>query len=384
MSRFWNKGIAMVALAVAVGLWCVSPALAKPPGGGGGGGGGAAAYTIVPFLPPGFPSNSSYVFDLNEQGHAVGSVGLLNGDSQAVHLDLTTGVYTALQGGALATGVNNLNQIVGEDDAGSGLFWSSPSAQPVTLPPLPGDTGTSVSAINDDGIVVGSSSGSRLGVVWRVVVDGDGVAHVSAPVPLPPLSGDLVTWAHAINDVAGDGFARVAGCSRADGLDEAVLWTVQLDSDGTLSVLGPPLDLGNLGLRSPSQSNGVGINQLGDVCGVSDEQACVWPADSGIQQLPKLSGTQSGHALDINELGEIVGDMDVGKVRPHTAYTPDWRACLWKNGQAIDLSTQIGGNSGWSHLWRATAINNSGVIAGQGRFDADNRDRGFLLIPGTP
>ncbi len=43
MSRFWKQGVAPVALAAALGLWRLSPLLAKPPGGGGGGGG-----TIIP------------------------------------------------------------------------------------------------------------------------------------------------------------------------------------------------------------------------------------------------------------------------------------------------------------------------------------------------
>lgn len=390
MGKFWKPGMARVVVAAAVVLWCFSPSLGKPPKPPGGGGGGGAAYTIVPFLPPDLASNYSNVSDLNDQGHAVGFVRLTNGDFQAVHLDMATGVYTALQGGAFAGGVNNLNQIVGDDGAGSSLFWSSPTAQPVTLPPLSGDTETWISAVNDDGMVVGTSLGPnqppQSGVVWRVVVDANGAAQVSAPVPLPPLTGDLVTSAGDINNVAG-GFAQVTGASRSDGLDEAVLWTVQLHSDGTISVLGPPLDLGTLELLNPSQSDGAGINQFGDVCGGSDLMACVWPADSTIQQLPKLSDTQGGFggfAAEINDLREIVGQVDVGKVRPHTAYTPDWHACLWKNGQVIDLATQIGGNSGWSHLWGAHAINNSGVIAGLGRFDTDNRDRGFLLIPTTP
>jgi probable HAF family extracellular repeat protein len=62
--------------------------------------------------------------------------------------------------------------------------------------------------------------------------------------------------------------------------------------------------------------------------------------------LPRLTDTQTGSAEDINDLGEIVGTADVGKVLPHRSYTPDWHACLWKNGQVIDLTTQIGGRSG--------------------------------------
>ena len=34
MSRFWKQGIAVLALAAAMGLWCSSPSLAAKPGGG--------------------------------------------------------------------------------------------------------------------------------------------------------------------------------------------------------------------------------------------------------------------------------------------------------------------------------------------------------------
>ncbi len=105
---------------------------------GGGGGGGGAAYTIIPFTPAGLTSVSSYVGDINEQRQAVGGVGLGNGASLAIHLDLDTGAYTTLIGGAAAAGVNNFDETVG-DNGVCGLFWRSPSATPVELPPLTGD-----------------------------------------------------------------------------------------------------------------------------------------------------------------------------------------------------------------------------------------------------
>jgi hypothetical protein len=55
---------------------------------------------------------------------------------------------------------------------------------------------------------------------------------------------------------------------------------------------------------------------------------------------------------------------------------------LWKNGEMIDLLTQIDRDSGWDRLWSATTINDAGIIGGRGRFDVDSR--GFLLIPNSP
>ena len=125
-----------IAIAVAIGLFCSWQALAKkpdkPPGGGGG-----AAYTIVPFLPPDFASTSSSVEDLSDEGYVVGVVEVDGGGLQAVHLDVATGVYTSLQDGIRANGVNDHNETVGvmqSDDFVNAAFWSGPSAPPVSLP----------------------------------------------------------------------------------------------------------------------------------------------------------------------------------------------------------------------------------------------------------
>jgi hypothetical protein len=55
---------------------------------------------------------------------------------------------------------------------------------------------------------------------------------------------------------------------------------------------------------------------------------------------------------------------------------------LWKNGDVIDLESQIDRKSGWGPLWSANVINDDGIIAGRGRFDVESR--GFLLIPSEP
>ena len=57
-------------------------------------------------------------------------------------------------------------------------------------------------------------------------------------------------------------------------------------------------------------------------------------------------------------------------------------AYLWRDGDVIDLKTQIDRKSGWGTLWSANHINNAGIIAGRGYFDVDSR--GFLLIPNEP
>jgi hypothetical protein len=357
-----------------------------------------AAYTIVPFMPPDVTTISSGVADLNEQGHAVGWEEFPNGDVQALHFNMETSAYTTLSGGAAtgAEGVNNLNQIVGSN-GDFGAFWDSPTNGPILLLPLdPTDDPQSVRVvfwatdINDDGVVIGASMESfgfenedgttsitstlLTGVVWRVVVDNAGVAHVDGPLPLLPLNGHIESFAGCLNELAG-GSAQVTGYS--SGPREAVLWTIDLNpEDGTLALPGPPVSL------IPLRSQGAGINNFGDVCGQSDSRPFVALAGQDPQTLPVPRNTQDGYADDINDMGEIVGQLDIHKNKGGAIGPPRWHAYLWSNGEPIDLHKQIDQNSGWDKLKWANTINNAGVIGGWGSLDVDRR--GFLLIPNQP
>ena len=386
----WRVTQRIVVAAMAASLLCCTVAQAK-------GRPKQAAYTIVPFIHPDYVSTRSAVSDLNEEGQAVGFVELANGNALAVHLDLATGVYTSLPGGGPSTsagGVNDLNQIVGKD-GDFGAFWSSPSASPEPLLPLdpttdlpPGTLSLGVQSgaldINEDGIVIGGSEeffevdngedepktyfSIRTSVVWRVA----GGVVTEGPLPLPPLNGHAESHAGpgSLNELVG-GSAQVAGYS--SGPSEAVVWTIRLNSDGTLALPGAPVSL------SPSQSKGNGINNLGDVCGRWDKRPFVALAGQDPEALPVPRNTQDGYADAINDLREIVGFLDIQKSTGGMINPPQWHAYLWRGDQMIDLGKQIASNSGWDKLEWATTINNAGIIAGWGKFDVNHR--GFLLIP---
>ena len=68
----------------------------------------------------------------------------------------------------------------------------------------------------------------------------------------------------------------------------------------------------------------------------------------------------NSHAFDINDSGDIVGQA---VIFVRNIFPVDY-AQLWRDGQRIDLTTQIPDDSGWGRLRRAWRINNSGVIAG--------------------
>ncbi len=291
--------------------------------------------------------------------------------------------WSCLIGGADtgADGLNNLNQIVGHD-SDRGAFWKSPSAAPVELPPLPGNVFSGATRINDDGFVIGGSNSDlfspAVSVVWRVTVDATGVVHVDGPLPLGPLPGGSDWWGYEINEAV-NGVSQVAGYSSVP--KEAVTWTVSLNPDGTLALPGAPIPVGTLGLFNPSWSDAKGINNFGEICGRSDKRPFV-DFGAGPQPLSVPRDTQDGYAFKINDASEIVGTLDIRKKKGGTIGPARWHAYLWRDGQMIDLNTQIGSNSGWDKLEWATNINNAGVISGFGRFDVSHR--GFLLIPNEP
>jgi probable HAF family extracellular repeat protein len=94
-----------------------------------------------------------------------------------------------------------------------------------------------------------------------------------------------------------------------------------------------------------------------------------WSAESGAVDLGTLGGPYT-LPVDINELGQIVGDADT---EPHVNH-----AFLWEDGAIKDLNDLILPNSGWT-LYGATDINNLGQIVGYG--DLNGVRHSFLLTP---
>jgi len=380
-----------LAIAVVVGLVCcaVAPAAkpVKPPKPV------TPAYTVVPFFmvtpPEGYQSEASFVCDLNKAGRAVGWERFQKEDgseeSWGLYLDTKTDGCTPVRvpGARLATGINNLNQIVGDKGIFGGAFWRDPDdTAPVDLPPLWDDTLSAPYAINDAGIVVGSSlyiaDGGQIflstPVAWRVAVDENDNVSVEEPVPLPLPAHAPEAGAVALSELSNGSFHVAGICDPEDGPDEAIAWTVAVNDDGTLTP-GPAVSL----VENHAWSSGNGVNLDGDACGHVDYMPFVAPVGQTAQLLPVPRYTVSGVAHGINNLSQIVGSVEI-QTKNWANGTNGVFAYLWKeDGSAIDLTAQIDPAAGWGRLWEATVINDYGVIGGTGYRDAPWR--GFVLIP---
>jgi hypothetical protein len=234
-----------IAIAVAIGLVCSSQALAKKPP--------EQQWTTVTLNTD--PGVSSKPFDINDAGDVVGELRFTSGGSLAVLWEVsgTTVVEHVLADGTMATGVNELQQVVGECATGA-AYWASVNSEPVALPAAGDHVYSDAYQLNDDGVIVGLSAGSDgkwYPVAWRVV-DGEVTGFLLLP------GGEGYAAGLTSNDDLG--VAVIAGAANF----RPVTWEVRSGPDGQLSLVDGPHDVDPDAL---GYGNALGINELGDVCG---------------------------------------------------------------------------------------------------------------------
>jgi probable HAF family extracellular repeat protein len=188
---------------------------------------------------------------------------------------------------------------------------------------------------------------------------------------LPPLPGDSVSAATAIND-----HGQVVGisgiCDQAAGRLSAihnVLW-----ENGKPTNIG---DLGGVAWNTP-----MAINQRGDVVGFANASAAdgsdfnprafVRLKGQRIHRLDALPGDVTSQALGINKWRQVVGQS--------CDANDNCRAVLWQNGKTLDLNGLIPSGSD-DLLTTANDIDDFGRITGQGFDAAGNRFVAFLATP---
>jgi probable HAF family extracellular repeat protein len=170
---------------------------------------------------------------------------------------------------------------------------------------------------------------------------------------LPPLPGDTVSAATALNN-RGQVVGISGICDRAIGRFSAIHAVLWQD--------GQPIDIGTLG--GAAWNTPMSINERGDIVGFANvaaggsfsAHAFLWTRQHGIRDLGTLPGDSTSQALGINEQREIVG----------TSCDADFncRAFIWRAGEMTDLNTLVM-RSYEDTLITANDINASGRITGQ-------------------
>jgi probable HAF family extracellular repeat protein len=339
-------------------------------------------------------TNWSQATSLNEYGQVVGYSKVDGGNDHAFLWtpnvpNGTTGTMIDLgdlpggQNSSQAMGINNLGQITGVSSSQDGrraFVWTPqvPNGTVGTmtaLGTLPGTSPTSSgAAINDAGQVVGSSyCGAYPDQHYRPFL-----AHASGGelTNLGTLSDIHDSHAYAINSSG-----QIVGLCGS----MATLWMPNTPN----GFEGQLIPLGDLPGGSES-STAVAINDRGQVAGSGHTsggwRGAVWTPHEpngttgswvSIGDLP--GGEAHSNALDINNLGQVVG---VSKAADGD------RAVFWSITEGLlDLNTLLDASGeGWI-LTKAFAINDRGQIVGYGMFDPDGAGplpavgRGFLLTP---
>jgi len=252
-----------------------------------------------------------------------------------------------------------------------GFLWQNGVMTP--LPTLGGYNGVATT-VNNWGQVVGWAENNTQdsnciapqvfdweAFVWDL---NDGKIH-----ELPPLPGDVVAAATAINDngqVVGASSPICANAGVADSISaRIVLWQN-----------GCVIDLGSLG--GVENNLAFSINNRGEVVGQADiagdttYHAFLWTKDKGMLDLGTLPGGVLSAALGMNNNGQVVGgSCDANGNCP---------AFLWQDGVMTDLNTLICHGSSL-YLDYGGDINDRGEIVGQA---IDLNTGGFVQFLAVP
>ncbi len=265
------------------------------------------------------------------------------------------GLVRGADGGFTPQAINNKGQIAGDYQVGFrgdaeyvhyAALWDSGEITELSGLAAPY---SSAAAINDLGQVVGFTGDNYYDSPVFVWQDGESTY-------LDSLSEGWV-WDAAINNAG-----QIVGTSDTtsrdkwdNGLVRAVLW-----EDGRLT------DLGGLGDKLSSRA--VAINNLGQIAGTVHggklkegglghypaRHVALW-TDGEMRDLGAFKGTSFNHAVDINDVGQV---LCFGESVGEPSYT-----YLWEDGERTEIGT-LPGSLNENEVF---AINNSGHVVGEAR-----------------
>lgn len=310
----------------------------------------AASYRIQPLgMLPGFASSGAYA--LNGRGQVVGTLWEpVNFDQgQPFVWDTTSGMrLLSTEAGSYgrASDINDSGYIAGTS-ANMACRWDS-NGNRSNIGVAPGDSSSKSVGINNLGQVAGRSYPS--GAPSQQFLWTEGVGMTVLPVP----GADNAQ----VYDV--DDHGNVVGfVYNSQGVSRTALWNASTD----WNLVGNALPGYEKERPVAMSDNGMYI------AGYASHQfnpgtAFIWDTTSGLRQLPTLGGGDS-EASGVNNLGQVVG-------------IANGQACLWKDGVVYDLSALLPSDSGWT-LNGASDINDSGWIVGVGTYQGV--EQAFVLVP---
>ena len=281
-------------------------------------------------------AGSARIHGLNESGQAVGASGHPHGaDTHAFFWQKQGGIRDlgTLSGGdySSAFAINDSGVVVGTSNTSTSMHafsWTT-SQGLQDLGTLPGTNASSAFAINNQGQIVGSSGDHA--ALWS----GGSIQDLG-------ILGGATSEAHGINNLG-----AIVGVSDTSSGPHAFLWQK-----------GAMQDLGLLSGDTSSRADH--INDNGTVVGASEGsggvRAFVWTSTAGMQ--PLASDGAYSEAFDINNEGQVVGEV---------ASSLGTRAFLWTSQAGlVDLNTKVSNLPGDVVLIGAFSINEKGQIVAFG------------------
>lgn len=356
-----------------------APSTTPPPATSASGSSPSPVYEVVE-IPRLAATGSVTANAVNSQGVVVGEIETTTAP-RAWMFQSSSGALSELsfdpsEDGAAASGISDNGTIAGAQ-LGPPVpgFWTTTGGSMLLTGPY--QSFAEAVAANDNGTIIGNYQNSgaigSLPLVWT--------APGYAQSTLPGLECDncnpTIVTANAINDAGLIVGSSSYATSNTDGT-----WA----ANGTHAVEWQDGDIADLSGLQGGDSAAYAVNSSGDVAGSSrTSQADGAPTHAvlfhqgAITDLGTLAGDLDSAANSINDSGQVVG------VSADAADTQ--RAFLYQNGRMYDLNSLIGPSSalaGLVSLQDAVSISANGWIAVNG---TDSRDpgwtRAFLLIPSS-